>query len=106
MNAQQALTKTDWRSEWFEFEDVAYMNTAGQAALPKLRFAPRKRRLSGKNIRTRCPTRTCFALPARVRELIAEMIGAQPVESRSRRARVPEWRPWRKEWNGGPVTKC
>ena len=26
--------QTDWRQEWFEFEDATYLNLAGQAPLP------------------------------------------------------------------------
>ncbi len=33
MNTQQTIAKTDWRTEWFELDDVAYMNTPGQSAI-------------------------------------------------------------------------
>ncbi len=26
----------DWRNEWFEFDEVAYLNAAGQAPLPRV----------------------------------------------------------------------
>src|SRR2546429_7226227 len=28
--------ETDWRQEWFEFEDATYLNLAGQSPLPRV----------------------------------------------------------------------
>jgi len=80
MSSPQISVKTDWRSEWFEFEDVAYMNTAGQAALPKVSIRAAQSAIEWKKYPHKVPDETMFALPARVRGLLAEMIGAQPGE--------------------------
>src|SRR5579863_8507747 len=80
MKTEEISTKTDWRSEWFEFDDVAYMNTAGQAALPKVSIRAAQSAIEWKKYPHKMPEENMFALPARVRELLAEMIGAQPSE--------------------------
>jgi selenocysteine lyase/cysteine desulfurase len=80
MKTEQVTAKTDWRSEWFEFEDVAYMNTAGQAALPKVAIRAAQASIEWKKYPHKIPETISFGLPARVRELLAEMIGAQPTE--------------------------
>ena len=28
--------RTDWREEWFEFEDATYLNLAGESPMPKV----------------------------------------------------------------------
>ena len=28
--------QTDWRQEWFEFEDATYLNLAGQSPMPRV----------------------------------------------------------------------
>ena len=80
MNTQQATVKTDWRSEWFEFEDVAYMNTAGQAALPKVAIRAAQSAIEWKKYPHNIPDEMMFGLPNHVRGLLAEMIGAEPTE--------------------------
>src|SRR4029077_1495301 len=80
MSSPQISVKTDWRSEWFEFEDVAYMNTAGQAALPKVGIRAAQSAIEWKKYPHNIPDEMMFALPNRVRALLAEMISAQPTE--------------------------
>jgi selenocysteine lyase/cysteine desulfurase len=80
MKTEQVAVKTDWRSEWFEFEDVAYLNTAGQAALPKVAIRAAQASIEWKKYPHKIPETVSFGLPARVRELLAEMIDAQPTE--------------------------
>jgi selenocysteine lyase/cysteine desulfurase len=80
MKTEQVATKTDWRSEWFEFEDVAYMNTAGQAALPKVAIRAAQASIEWKKYPHKAPEEMILALPERVRELLATMIAAQPTE--------------------------
>lgn len=80
MNTEQIARKTDWRSEWFEFDDVAYMNTAGQAALPRVSIRATQSAIEWKKYPHKMPDETMIALPGRVRELLAAMIGAQPAE--------------------------
>jgi hypothetical protein len=33
--ATSSPTHTNWRDEWFEFEDATYLNVAGNAPMPK-----------------------------------------------------------------------
>jgi cysteine desulfurase/selenocysteine lyase len=80
MNTEQIAKKTDWRSEWFEFDDVAYMNTAGQAALPRVSIRATQSAIEWKKYPHKMPDETMIALPGRVRGLLAAMIGAQPAE--------------------------
>jgi selenocysteine lyase/cysteine desulfurase len=80
MNSEQTIAKTDWRSEWFEFDDVAYMNTAGQAAIPKVAVRAAQSAIEWKKYPHKMPDSLQFELTGRVRQLLAEMIGAQPAE--------------------------
>lgn len=80
MKTEQVAAKTDWRSEWFEFEDVAYMNTAGQAALPKVAIRAAQASIEWKKYPHKMPDSLQFELTNRVRQLLAEMIGAQSAE--------------------------
>jgi selenocysteine lyase/cysteine desulfurase len=80
MNTQQAAAKTDWRSEWFEFDDVAYLNTAGQAALPRVSIRAAQAAIEWKKYPHKLPEEVHHGLPERVRKSLAEMIGAQPAE--------------------------
>jgi selenocysteine lyase/cysteine desulfurase len=80
MKTEQVTAKTDWRSEWFEFEDVAYMNTAGQAALPKVAVRAAQASIEWKKYPHKMPDSLQFELTGRVRQLLAEMIGAHPTE--------------------------
>jgi cysteine desulfurase / selenocysteine lyase len=80
MKTEQIAAKTDWRSEWFEFEDVAYMNTAGQAALPKVAVRAAQASIEWKKYPHKMPDSLQFELTGRVRQLLAEMIGAQSTE--------------------------
>ena len=34
MASSTTSAQTDWREEWFEFEDATYLNLAGQSPLP------------------------------------------------------------------------
>ena len=80
MSTPQTIAKTDWRSEWFEFDDIAYMNTAGQAAIPKVAIRAAQAAIEWKKYPHKMPDETMFGLPTRIRELLAEMFGAQPSE--------------------------
>jgi selenocysteine lyase/cysteine desulfurase len=71
---------TDWRTEWFEFDDVAYLNTAGQGPLPRVAIRAAQNSLEWKKFPHKMPDTAYFGLPGRVRELLAQMIGAQPEE--------------------------
>jgi cysteine desulfurase/selenocysteine lyase len=76
----QQTTATDWRAEWFEFEDATYLNVAGQAALPRVAIRAAQNSLEWKKFPHKMPDNDYFGLPVRVRALLAQMIGAQPEE--------------------------
>jgi selenocysteine lyase/cysteine desulfurase len=79
MKTEQA-TATDWRAEWFEMEDVAYLNVAGQAPMPRVSIRAAQTALEWKKYPYKMPEETFFALPGRVRSLLAELIGANPAQ--------------------------
>jgi selenocysteine lyase/cysteine desulfurase len=76
----ELATATDWRAEWFELEDVAYLNAAGQAPMPRVSIRAAQAALEWKKYPHKMPEDTYFALPGRVRAHLAEMIGAKPGE--------------------------
>lgn len=76
----EIATPTDWRAEWFEMEDVAYMNTAGQGALPRVSIRAAQAALEWKKYPYKIPEDIYISLPGSVRTLLAEIIGAQPGE--------------------------
>ncbi len=70
----------DWRNEWFEFDDVTYLNLAGQAPMPRVSIRAAQEALEWKKNPSRLPDSIYFDLPDRVRELIAPLIGGRPEE--------------------------
>ena len=70
----------DWRTEWFEFEDVAFLNAAGQSPLPRVSIRAVHAALEWKKYPHKLPDSAYFELPDRVRALIARLIGGQPEE--------------------------
>ena len=67
MATAHANPRTDWRTEWFEFEDVAYLNTAAQGALPRVAIRAGQAALEWKKFPHRIPPEAHFGLPGRVR---------------------------------------
>ncbi len=70
----------DWRDEWFEFDDVTYLNLAGQAPMPRVSIRAAQEALEWKKNPSRLPDSIYFDLPNRVRGLIAPLIGGRPEE--------------------------
>lgn len=70
----------DWRSEFAEFGDVAYLNMATQGPLPKAAARAAQQALEWKKLPHTIPEDAYFGLPDRVRALLARLIGAQPHE--------------------------
>lgn len=70
----------DWRKEWFEFEDAAYLNTAAQGVLPRVSLRAAQAALEWKKFPHRMPETLYFGLPNRIRASIAKLIGAKPEE--------------------------
>jgi cysteine desulfurase / selenocysteine lyase len=79
MNTQTNVV-TDWRTEWFEFDDAAYLNIANQAPLPRAAIRAAQTALEWKKHPHKMPEDVYFALPRRVREKLAALIGAKPEE--------------------------
>ena len=70
----------DWRTAWFDFEDVVYLNTAGQGPLPRVAIRAAQAALEWKKFPHQLPDSAYFELPDRIRALLARMIGGRPEE--------------------------
>src|SRR2546426_2016499 len=70
----------DWRKEWFEFEDVAYLNLAGQAPMPRTSIRAAQAAIEWKKYPHQIPDSLYFELLNRIRASAARLIGAQPEE--------------------------
>ena len=70
----------DWREEFFDFEDVTYLNVATQAPLPRVAAKALQAAAEWKKMPHRIPDDTYFGLPNRVRALYARLINAAPEE--------------------------
>ncbi len=71
---------TDWRKEWFDFEDAAYLNVAGQGPLPKASVKATLRAIEWKKFPQTIPDSMGFDLPNRIRASAAKLIGGRPEE--------------------------
>jgi cysteine desulfurase/selenocysteine lyase len=72
--------RTDWRSEWFEFEDAIYLNAASIGVLPRVSIRAVQQALEWNKFPNKLPDSAHFAVPNRVRALVATLIAAQPEE--------------------------
>jgi len=72
--------QTDWRQEWFEFEDATYLNLAGQSPMPRVSIRAVQAALEAKKFPHHKTDATYFEVPNRIRERIAKLIGAKPEE--------------------------
>jgi selenocysteine lyase/cysteine desulfurase len=73
--ATATVSRTDWRQEWFEFEDATYLNTAAQSAMPKASLKAAQNAIEWKKFPNRIPDSAYFDVPNRIRESIAKLIG-------------------------------
>ncbi|MBZ5540917.1 MAG: aminotransferase class V-fold PLP-dependent enzyme [Acidobacteriia bacterium] len=71
---------TDWRQEWFEFEDVTYLNTATHGPMPKASVRATQAALEWKKFPQLMQDAALFETPNRVRASLARLIGARPEE--------------------------
>ncbi len=71
---------TDWRSEFFEFDDATYLATAAQGPLPRVAIKALESSLELKRRPYRIEESMYFDLPERVRGLLAQLTGAAPEE--------------------------
>ena len=72
--------QTDWRHEWFEFEDATYLNLAGQSPLPRVSMRAVQAALEAKKFPHHKTDATYFEVPNRVRENLAKLIGGKAEE--------------------------
>jgi cysteine desulfurase/selenocysteine lyase len=72
--------RSDYRSEWFEFEDVAYLNAAAIGVLPRVSIRAVQQALEWNKFPYKLPDSAHFAVPNRVRALIAKLIAAEADE--------------------------
>ena len=72
--------RTDWRDEWFEFENATYLNVAGNGPLPKVSVRAAQGAIEWKKFPQRVPDEAYFDVPDRIRAGIATLIGAQAQE--------------------------
>ena len=80
MATAPSLKSTDWREEWFEFEDVAYLDAAGQGPMPKVSLRAAQAALEWKKFPHKMPESAYFETPNRIRSSIARLIGGKPDE--------------------------
>ncbi len=70
----------DWRKEWFEFDEVTFLNAAGQGPLPRVSVRAVQAALEWKKYPHKLSDATYFELPDRIRALVARLIHGQPEE--------------------------
>ena len=66
----------DYRAEFADFEDVVYLNAAGQGPLPLASARAAQTALEWKKLPHELPDNLYFDLPDRVRASLARIIGA------------------------------
>lgn len=71
---------TDWREEWFEFEDATYLNLAGQSPMPKISLRAVQAALADKKHPHHRTDSVFYEIPNRIRTNIAQLIGGKPEE--------------------------
>ena len=71
---------TDWRQEWFEFEDATYLNLAGESPLPKVSVRAIQSAIADKKYPHHRQDSVFYEVPNRARTNIARLIGGQPEE--------------------------
>src|ERR1700676_233608 len=71
---------TDWRKEWFEFEDATYLNAAAQGPLPRVALHAAAQALEWKKFPHTMPESIYFDLPNRIRVSLAKLIGGAAEE--------------------------
>lgn len=70
----------DYRSEFDDFEGVAYLNAASQGPLPLKSVRASQAALEWKKLPHKIPDAEYFGLPDRIRSLLAKILGAEPDE--------------------------
>src|SRR5271156_1055238 len=70
----------NWKKEWFEIEDAAYLNTANHAAVPRVSLRAVQASLEAKKFPHHVDDSAFFEVPNRLRVSIARLIGGKPEE--------------------------
>jgi cysteine desulfurase / selenocysteine lyase len=78
--ATSSSAHTNWRDEWFEFEDAIYLNVSGNAPMPKASIKAAQGAIEWKKFPQRVPDEAYFDVPNRIRASIAQLIGARADE--------------------------
>jgi selenocysteine lyase/cysteine desulfurase len=71
---------TDWKREWFDMEDAAYLNTANHAAMPCVSLRAVEASLEANKFPHHVDDSAFFEVPMRLRASIARLIGGKPEE--------------------------
>jgi selenocysteine lyase/cysteine desulfurase len=71
---------TNWREEWFEFEDATYLNLAAQSPMPRVSLRAVQAALEVKKFPHHKTESTYFEVPDRLRASIAKLTGGKPEE--------------------------
>src|SRR3984893_6781940 len=78
--ATTSPVETNWREEWYEFENVTYLNLAGNGPMPKVSLKAAQAAIEWKKFPQRVPDEAYFDVPNKIRASIAQLIGANPEE--------------------------
>jgi len=70
----------DWRNEFFDFENIAYLNAASQGPIPRVSARALEQAANWKKLPHHIPDSAYFELPDRVRARLARLIGGEPGE--------------------------
>jgi cysteine desulfurase / selenocysteine lyase len=73
-------TQTNWREEWFEFEDATYLNLAGESPMPKVSLRAVQAAIADKKFPHHRPDSVFYEIPDSIRANIAQLIGGRPEE--------------------------
>src|SRR5260370_37312546 len=102
MDSAPTSPAADYRQEWFEIEDAAYLNAAGQASMPKVSHRAVQAALEWKKNPHHMPDSPHFEEPNRIRASIPQLVGGKPHElalttraspGMSPEAYGPTWKP-------------
>jgi cysteine desulfurase / selenocysteine lyase len=73
-------TQSNWREEWFEFEDATYLNLAGESPMPKVSLRAVQAAIADKKFPHHRLDSVFYEIPNRIRANIAQLIGGNPEE--------------------------
>jgi selenocysteine lyase/cysteine desulfurase len=80
MTSETAALETNYRTEFADFEGVAYLNAALQGPMPLVAAREAQAALEWKKHPYRLPDSAYFDLPDRIREKVSRVIGGRPEE--------------------------